>query len=167
MVLSAATHAKIRDEITHFPHARGALLYALHLAREEQGALDDAIFAELAGIFALRPIEVAEVASFYPTFNQPKAQAVLQVCTNLPCGLRGARSVVKDLERGLGIKSGTATPDERFALVEVECLGSCATAPVIQVNRNPYLENVTPEFAASLLESPDAARAAFRPAPVI
>ena len=115
----------------------------------------------------MRANEVAEVASFYSLFNLPRAQAVIQVCTNLPCCLRGARGVVRELEHRLGIKSGTATPDGRFAIAEVECLGSCATAPVVQVNRNPYLENVTPELAATLLESPDAARAARRPAPVI
>jgi len=167
MILSASTHEQIRDEIKHYPQARGALLYALHLARAEQGALDPAIFAELAEIFALRPIEVAEVASFYPTFNQPRAQAILQVCTNLPCCLRGARKIVTGLEDQLGIKSGTATPDGRFALIEVECLGSCATGPVIQVNRNPYLENVTSDYAAGLAHSPEGAVAAQRPAPII
>jgi len=79
MVLSAATHEKIRDEIKHYQQARGALLYALHLARAEAGALDAAIFDEVAEIFALRPIEVAEVASFYPIFNQPRAQAILSL----------------------------------------------------------------------------------------
>jgi NADH-quinone oxidoreductase subunit F len=167
MILSAAAHENIRGEMAHFPNARGALLYALHLAREERGALDDAIFDELAEVFALKTIEVAEVASFYSLFNQPKAQAVIQVCTNLPCGLRGARGIVSELERGLGVKAGCATRDGRFALVEVECLGSCATGPVIQVNRNPYLENVTPDYAAGLIKSPDGAIAAARPAPII
>ncbi len=167
MILSASTHEQIRDEIKHYPQARGALLYALHLARADKGALDAAIFDELAEIFALRPIEVAEVASFYPMFNQPRAQAILQVCTNLPCCLRGARKIVTGLEDQLGIKSGTATPDGRFALVEVECLGSCATGPVIQVNRNPFLENVTPDYAAGLAHSPEGAVAAQRPAPII
>ena len=64
------------------------------------------------------------------------------------------------LEEQLGIKSGTATADGRFAIVEVECLGSCGTAPVIQVNRNPYLERVTPDYLASMLTSPEAAIAA-------
>src|SRR5258708_25629089 len=167
MLLSEATHGKIREEISHYPHARGALLTALHVARDEKGALDCGVFAEVGEIFGMRAGEVAEVASFYSLFNWPRARAVLQVCTNLPCCLRGARGIVRDLEHRLGIKSGTATPDGRFAIEEVECLGSCGTAPVVQVNRNPYLENVTPELAATLLESPDAARAARRPAPVI
>ncbi len=166
MGLSSDTQAKIRAEMARFPYPRAALLAALHLAREELGALDAAAFAELGPMFAMRANEVAEVASFYSLFNLPPAQAVFQVCTNLPCCLRGARGVVRELERRLGIKSGTATPDGRFAIAEVECLGSCATAPVVQINRNPYLENVTPEFAASLLASPEAARAARRPAPM-
>src|SRR5579864_2876984 len=167
MLLSEATHGKIREEISHYPHVRGALLTALHLARDEKGALDPEVFAEVGEIFGMRAGEVAEVASFYSLFNWPRARAVFQVCTNLPCCLRGARGIVRDLEHRLGIKSGTATPDGRFAIEEVECLGSCGTAPVVQVNRNPYLELVSPDYIASLLTSPEAALAARRPAPMI
>jgi NADH-quinone oxidoreductase subunit F len=167
MGLSAETQEKIRTEQGRFPNPRGALLAALYLARDDLGALGPEAFAELAPLFGMHANEVAEVASFYSLFNLPRAQAVIQVCTNLPCCLRGARGLVRELERRLAIKSGTATPDGRFAIAEVECLGACATAPVLQVNRNPYLENVTTEFAASLLESPEVARAAHRPAPII
>jgi NADH-quinone oxidoreductase subunit F len=167
MGLSAETQEKIRAEQGRFPNPRGALLAALYLARDDLGALGPEAFAELAPLFGMHANEVAEVASFYSLFNLPRAQAVIQVCTNLPCCLRGARGLVRELERRLAIKAGTATPDGRFAIAEVECLGACATAPVLQVNRNPYLENVTMEFATSLLESPDVARAAQRPAPII
>jgi NADH-quinone oxidoreductase subunit F len=167
MGLSAETQEKIRAEQARFPNPRGALLAAIYLAREDLGALGPQAFAELAPLFKMHANEVAEVASFYSLFNLPRAQAVIQVCTNLPCCLRGARGLVRDLERRLDIKAGTATPDGRFAIVEVECLGSCATAPVLQVNRNPYLENATSEFAVNLLESPEIARAAARPAPTI
>ncbi len=167
MILSAETHEKIREEISHFPHARGALLQALHFALQERGRFDKEVFAEIGQFFAMRPDEVAEVVSFYSLFNQPRAQAVVQVCTNLPCCLKGARGIVRELEQRLGIKAGTATPDGRFALEEVECLGSCATAPVVQVNLNPYLENVTAEYLATILDSPEVALAARRPAPII
>jgi NADH-quinone oxidoreductase subunit F len=167
MGLSAETQEKIRAEQGRFPNPRGALLAALYLARDDLGALGPEAFAELAPLFGMHANEVAEVASFYSLFNLPRAQAVIQVCTNLPCCLRGARGLVRELERRLAIKAGTATPDGRFAIAEVECLGACATAPVLQVNRNPYLENVTMEFATSLLESPDVARAAQRPASII
>jgi NADH-quinone oxidoreductase subunit F len=167
MGLSAETQEKIRAEQGRFPNPRGALLAALYLARDDLGALGPQAFAELAPLFGMHANEVAEVASFYSLFNLPRAQAVIQVCTNLPCCLRGARGLVRELERRLAIKAGTATSDGRFAIAEVECLGACATAPVLQVNRNPYLENVTMEFAASLLESPEVARAAQHPAPII
>jgi NADH-quinone oxidoreductase subunit F len=167
MGLSAETQEKIRAEQARFPNPRAALLAAIYLARDDLGALGPEAFQALAELFSMRPAEVAEVASFYSLFNLPRAEAVIQVCTNLPCCLRGARGVVQELENRLGIKSGTATRDGRFAIAEVECLGSCATAPVVQVNRNPYLENVTPEFAASLIESAEHARAARRPPPII
>src|SRR5271167_217717 len=155
MGFSAETQEKIRAEQARFPNPRGALLAAIYLAREDLGALGPEAFSELAPLFGMHANEVAEVASFYSLFNLPRAQAVIQVCTNLPCCLRGARGVVRELEDRLGIKAGTATPDGRFAIAEVECLGSCATAPVVQVNRNPYLELVTREYLRSLLTSPE------------
>jgi NADH-quinone oxidoreductase subunit F len=167
MILSAATHEKIRKEISRFPHPRGALLDVLHFALQERGRFDDQLFAEVGEFFGMGPDEVAEVVSFYSLFKQAPARAILQVCTNLPCCLKGARGIVRDLEQRLGIKAGTATADGAFALEEVECLGSCATAPVVQVNRNPYLENVTSEYLAAILESPETAIDAKRPAPTI
>jgi NADH-quinone oxidoreductase subunit F len=167
MILSAETHEKIREEISHFPHARGALLGALHVALAERGRFDPEVFAEIGQFFGMRPDEVAEVVSFYSLFKLPRARAVLQVCTNLPCCLKGARAVVRELERRLGIKAGTATADGRFAIEEVECLGSCATAPVVQVNRNPYLENVSLDYLPAILESPEKAFEARRTAPTI
>ena len=85
MILSAETHESIREEISHFPQARGALLGALHLALCEKGAFDAEVFAEIGQFFGMRSDEVASVASFYSLFKQPRARAVLQVCTNLPC----------------------------------------------------------------------------------
>src|SRR5271155_1944826 len=129
MVLSTETHEQIRAEIAHYPHARGALLYALHLAQAEAGALGREVYSEVGEHFDMRAGEVAEVASFYSLYNLPPAKAVIQVCTNLSCGLRGARGLVRELESRLGIKSGTATPDGRFSIAEVQSLGSRGTRP--------------------------------------
>jgi NADH-quinone oxidoreductase subunit F len=167
MILSAETHERIREEISHFPHARGALLDALHLARRERGGFDAEVLAEVGQFFGMGSDEVASVASFYSLFKQPRARAVLQVCTNLPCCLKGARGIVRELEDRLGIKAGNATPDGRFAIEEVECLGSCATAPVVQVNLNSYLENVSRDYIASILDAPENALDAQRLAPII
>ncbi|MGH7906823.1 MAG: NAD(P)H-dependent oxidoreductase subunit E, partial [Candidatus Binataceae bacterium] len=167
MVLSQATREKIREEISHYPHPRGALLQALHLARDELGRLDHEAFAEIAPMFDMRTGEVAEVASFYSLFNLPPAKAVFQVCMGLPCCLRGSRAIVDELERRLGIKAGTSSADGRFSIAEVECLGSCGTAPVVQVNHGPYLDNATPETAAELIDSPETAISARHDAGII
>jgi len=167
MLLSAASHEKIRSEIAHFPNPRGDLLFALHVARDELGALGPEVFAEVGEHFGMRAGEVAEVASFYSLFNQPKAQAIIQVCVGLPCCLNDARGLVHTAEKKLGINSGTATADGRFAIVEVQCLGSCGTAPVVQVNRNPYVERVTPDYLSSMLTSPQAAIGALPPPPLV
>ncbi len=170
MALSRQTVEKIEQERARFPNGRGALIEALHLAQADSGGpgtLNDEVFAQLGDLFGMRPVEVAEVASFYNFFTLPRARAVLQVCTGLPCCLRGARAIVRRLEQRLGLKAGEAARDGGFAVVETECLGSCATAPVVQVNFNPYLENVTPEFADRIAQSPEAAINARRPAPII
>jgi NADH-quinone oxidoreductase subunit F len=170
MALSRQTVEQIEKERARFPNGRGALIEALHLAQADAGgpgSLNAEVFAELAELFGMRPAEVAEVASFYNFFTLPRARAVLQVCTGLPCCLRGARGIVKRFEQRLKIRAGEATPDGGFAVVETECLGSCATAPVVQVNFNPYLENVTPEIADEITQSPESAINMRRPAPMI
>ncbi len=167
MRLSRATIDWIEEEKASYPHPRAALLEALHLARAETGGLTMEVFAQVGDLFGMRAGEVAEVASFYSLLTLPRARAVLQVCTGLPCCLRGARGVVAEFERRLSIRAETAASDGGFGLAEVECVGSCATAPVVQVNLNPYLENVTAEFAASLCRSPQTAVDARRPAPII
>jgi Thioredoxin-like [2Fe-2S] ferredoxin len=96
MLLSAETHEKIRAEIAHYPNARGALLYALHAARDDAGALGREIFAEVGVHFGMRAGEVAEVASFYSLYNQPKVEAAnpgLRGTAVLPerCARTGAR----------------------------------------------------------------------------
>ncbi len=167
MGLTPETLTKIREEISHFPHARGALIGALHMARADTGRLDREVFAELAPLFGMRTVEVAEVASFYPLFHRPIARAVFQVCTDLSCCARGARVLVRELEQRLGIRSGAATSDGRFAIDEVKCLGSCATAPVARVNDGPYLEDITPDYLLTLTKSPDDATRARHPSPII
>lgn len=170
MALSRQTTEAIEQQRARFPNGRGALIEALHLAQAEAGGpggLNAEVFAELAEIFGMRAQEVAEVASFYNFFTLPRARAVLQVCTGLPCCLRGARAIVKRMEQRLNVRQGQVTGDGGFAVVETECLGSCATAPVVQVNFNPYLENVTSEFTDEITRSPEAAINARRPAPII
>jgi len=100
---------------------------------------------EVGQAMDLPTTEVASVASFYTMFyTQPVGEHVIQVCTNISCSLLGAEHIVDYLSRQLGIEVGQTTPDGKFTLLTVECLGSCGTAPMMQVDER-YYENLTEE----------------------
>ena len=136
------TRAKIEALFERYPQKRGALLPAIYLAQAEKGHVDDATTRELAEIFELKPVEVYEVLSFYNMFyTEPQGRHHVYVCTNVPCSLRGARSLLRGLEAYLGVHAGQTTKDGRVTLGHEECLGSCGTAPVLRVD-GTYHENV-------------------------
>jgi NADH-quinone oxidoreductase subunit E/NADH dehydrogenase (ubiquinone) flavoprotein 2 len=108
--------------------------------------------AYVAALLELPPAFVASVASFYTMYyKRPVGQHHVQVCTNLSCALRGAEEIVDCLRERLGIGLGETTADGRFTLSEVECLGSCGTAPMMQVD-DDYWENLTPETTLALVD---------------
>ena len=99
------------------------------------------------------PIRVYEVATFYTMFHlRPVGKHLFQICTTTPCWLRGSEGVVAACERRLGIGIGETTPDGQFTLIEVECLGACVNAPVIQVNDDFY-EDLDGKSAAALIDA--------------
>ena len=133
--LTPALRARIEAEMARYPQPRGALLPALHLSQQEHGHVSPELAAELAGLFGLRPVEILEVVSFYNLFyDRPQGRHHVHVCTNLPCSLRGARSLLRGLEAHLGVRAGQTTPDGRITLGHEECLGACAGAPVLRVD---------------------------------
>ena len=138
---SKAEIRKIRDE---YPDPQSAMLPALALAQRDYGGwLPEAAFDEVAAVLDLPATQVAATATFYTLFHkQPVGRHVLWVCTNIACSLLGAEHLVEYLGRKLGIAVGETTPDGRFTLLEAECLGSCGTAPMMQVN-DAYYENLT------------------------
>ncbi len=144
MPLSHELENRIRAEFPKYPEKRAVLLTALHFVQEEQGGwvAPDCILA-IAGLLEIDPIDVKEVVSFYHMFHDHAVgQSHLQVCTNLSCSMRGARGLVRGLEEILGVRPGEMTPGGEFSVEEVQCLGSCGSAPVVQVNNEPFLENV-------------------------
>jgi NADH-quinone oxidoreductase subunit E len=152
MVISAETRARIDAEIARYPRRRGALLAALHLVQGEQGWIAPEAAAALAAIFEVRPIEVMEVVSFYNMFSdRPQGRHQVRVCTNLPCSLRGARDLLRDLERHLGVEAGETTRDGRITLGHEECLGACAWAPMMRVD-DRYHESLDAEKAKQILD---------------
>jgi NADH-quinone oxidoreductase subunit F len=154
--LSDECRASIVALRKNYPQPRAALLPALHLAQAEYGYLPREIVDEIAGLLDLLPIQVQEVVSFYPMFHSTKVgRCHIQVCTNIACALGGARKLVRQIESTLGIRPGEVTPDGKFSLAEVECLGSCGTAPVLQLNNQPFLERVTADDIGRLLKADD------------
>jgi NADH-quinone oxidoreductase subunit F len=165
--LSDACRASIIALRQNYPQPRAALLPALHLAQAEYGYLPREIVDEIAGLLDLLPIQVQEVVSFYPMFHSTKVgRCHIQVCTNIACALGGARKLVRQIESTLGIRPGEVTPDGEFSLAEVECLGSCGTAPVLQLNNQPFLERVTADDIGRLLKA-DAPLQVTREAPEV
>ncbi len=153
MVITDATRAKIDAEIACYPRPRGALLPALHLLQEQLGHVSREAAAEIAEILGIRPFEVMEVVSFYNMFyDGPQPRHHVYVCTNLPCSLRGARTLLRKLEAHLGIEAGQATPDGRIHLDHEECLGACGYAPMMRVDET-YHEDLDAEKAKSILDS--------------
>ena len=153
MVISDGTRTKIDEAIARYPEPRGALLPALHLVHQEHGFVSSESAAQLAGIFDVHPIEVMEVVSFYNMFfDRPQPRHHVHVCTNLPCSLRGARNLMRQLEAHLGVRAGAATPDGRVALGHEECLGACAYAPMMRVD-DEYHEDLDVEKAKSILDA--------------
>jgi NADH dehydrogenase (ubiquinone) flavoprotein 2 len=108
---------------------------------------------KVAKIVEVNEMDVYEVATFYTMFNREKVGKYhLQICGTTPCQLRGAEKIIEACEKHLGIKNGETTPDRMFTIQEVECLGACANAPMLQVNGEWVYEDLTPENTVQLLE---------------
>ncbi len=139
---SPENFAKAKAEIAKYPPGRqaSAVLALLDLAQRQHGNwLPRAAMDVVADLLGMARIRVYEVATFYSMFNlKPVGRHFFQICTTTPCWLRGSDEVVKACERKLGIGVGETTPDGQFTLTEVECLGACVNAPIIQVNDDFY-----------------------------
>ena len=153
MIPGKETQAKIDAAIKEYSHSASALLAVLHLIQQERGYLTPEDQEWVSSRLGLPPAEVAGVVSFYTMFrSSPPGRHHLQVCRTLSCQIRGSRELLEHLRTRLGIKEGEATPDGRFSLVTVECLGSCGTAPMMQIN-DDFHENLTRERLDALLDS--------------
>jgi NADH-quinone oxidoreductase subunit E len=146
---------KIHDLMKRYPEGqqKSVLLPVLHMAQEELGGyLSVDVMDYVASLLSILPVEVYEVATFYSMFYlTPVGKYVIEVCRTGPCAISGGEHILSYLEERLQIKTGETTPDGLFTLKAVECLGSCGTAPVMQVNTRFY-ENLTNEKIDQILE---------------
>ena len=152
LMFSPEIEKKIDEYISHYPVKRSAILPALHLAQIEHGYVTDEDVQYLARRLDMRVNEVEEVVTFYSMYSRkPIGQYKLQVCRTLSCNLAGCEKISERITEKLGIKLNETTPDGKFTLQEVECLGYCDLAPVLQVNFD-YHEQITPERTEEIIE---------------
>ncbi|HZT19685.1 MAG TPA: NADH-quinone oxidoreductase subunit NuoE [Dongiaceae bacterium] len=142
--------------IARYPVGRqaSAVLPLLDLAQRQIGGwLPRAAMDYVAQVLDMAPIRVYEVATFYSMFNlKPVGRHLVQVCRTTPCWLRGSDKLTETCRRKLGIGLGETTADGAFTLVEVECLGACANAPMVQIN-DEYYEDLDPGRMEKLLSA--------------
>lgn len=144
--------AEYREILTRYPTRRAALMPTLWLAQREFGWLSDPVQAYVADLMELPLAWVTSVSSFYTMYwKAPVGRWHLQLCRNLPCALRGAAGLRTLIHDSLGIAHGETTKDGRFSFEEVECLASCGTAPVLQINNGAYHEGLDVEKVRALL----------------
>ncbi len=150
---SAEVEAEIDRHLAKYPVMRSAILPLMFIVQRERGFLDAPGVSYLARRLNLRITDIWEVATFYSMIHiKPIGKYHIQVCKTLSCKLLGADKITRRCAEKLGIKTGETTADGRFSLSEVECLGSCGTAPMFQVNF-AYHENLTVEKVDQILDS--------------
>ena len=142
--------------ISRYPEGRqaSAVLPLLDLAQRQFGGwLPTAAMDCVAVLLSMPAIRVYEVASFYTMYNlYPVGKNFVQVCTTTPCALRGCAGILNACRDELGIEVGETTPDNKFTLQEVECLGACVNAPMMQIGDN-YYEDLDPKTTKAVLKS--------------
>ncbi len=152
-MLSEGAVKEINELTGKYANSRSVVMPALYVVQREYGYITEEGMREVANILGLRPIQVFEIATFYTMYNKkPVGKYHIQVCTNISCSLLGAEYIVDVLSKKLGIKVKETTPDKKFTLSAVECLGSCGTAPMMQINDN-YYEDLTEEKIEEILKS--------------
>lgn len=143
VTLSESAEKRAQEIIAMYPHSRSAVMPLLYIAQEELGHITQQGVEWVAARLKMPPVQVWEVATFYTMYyKKPVGRYHIQVCRTLPCALRGARTISEFVHKRLNIKPGEVTKDGVWSFEEVECLGSCGTAPMCQIN-DAFFENLS------------------------
>jgi NADH-quinone oxidoreductase subunit E len=144
---------RIENEMKKYPVKRPAVMAALWIAQEQNGWISGEVIREVSSLLDMTPEEVLGIISFYTMYHQkPMGKYHIQVCTNVSCMLRGGYDIFSQVKEKLNVDNMQVTEDSLFSLEEVECMGSCGTAPMVAVNED-YYENLDKEKVESLLKS--------------
>ncbi len=151
-VFTGQTRARLDEMLTRYPTKRAGLLDALWMVQEAHGWISDEAVAETAEVLQLTPAYVKGVMTFYTMYHQhPVGETFVQVCTTTPCNLCGAEKVVRALLEHTGCgELGATSPDGKFTVIEVECLGACGFVTPVMMNED-FIEGVTPDSVPDLI----------------
>jgi NADH-quinone oxidoreductase subunit E len=151
-MFSAEGEARLQHLVSIYPQKRSALIPMLLLAQKEQGYVTMEAMEYIAGILDLSSSEVESTMSFYTLLRRkPAGKYHMLICTNLACMLRGSDDIEASVKRKLGVELGQVTADGLFSAIEFECLGSCTTAPAMQVN-GEFHENLDVPKVEALID---------------
>src|SRR2546429_4075395 len=151
-MISEQAKQRMRDLAARYPAARSAVMPALYIAQQEEGYITQAALEAVSEAIGMMVDDVESVATFYTMYYQQQpGRKVIKICNSISCYLRNCDALVSHFEQRLGIKRGETTADGNYTLMTAECLASCGTAPVLQVN-DEFVENVTPEMADALID---------------
>lgn len=149
---------RIDQIFAKYPDKRSAVMPLLYLAQEEYGHITPEAYDEIAALLGVDPTQVRSISGFYTMFREePKGHYWLQVCTDLPCALRGAEEFYQELLTELDVEDGGTTADGMFTVERVMCLAACDKAPVMQNNFH-YHEEMNIDKARKLIAEWRAAR---------
>lgn len=152
MILTDDSINLIKEKTAKYPKKKSGILPALTVAYNQLGFVDNEIYEEISKVIKVPVVEIAEAATFYTMFpKKSRGKYLIQICHNISCALLGADSLLKYLENKLDIQKDETTEDNLFTLITVECLGSCSTAPMMQIN-NKYHENLTHERVDNIIK---------------
>lgn len=151
--LSGAGQKEMKKIAARYPDKQSALLPILYLIQGEKGFISLEDQRAVANLLEMKPIKVRGVVEFYTMLRGEKCgRYLIQVCHTLSCSIMGAHTVIDIIRKKLGIEAGETTSDGKFTLIKVECLGSCGTAPVMQIN-DDYYENLNEQKINEILDS--------------
>ena len=144
---------RVNELISRYPHKEAAILPVLYLAQEEFGYLSPESIEYVAKLMGILMARLYGTVSFYSLlYMKPMGRHHIQVCRTFPCALLGAGKITGSIKKKLGIDIGETTADGKFTLSEVECLASCGTAPIMQIN-DKYYENLSEEKIEAILKN--------------
>ena len=150
--LSQQSTDLINKELSRYETKYSAIIPSLFIIQKEKGWVSDEAVAHLSKMSGLPEAHINEVRNFYTMFNQqPVGKLHVQVCTNISCSMNGGRELAAHICKQYKVKLGEVSADGKVTVSKVECLGSCDTAPMMQVN-DKYIENLTPEKAIAALK---------------